>query len=219
MSTGQVPLDVPPSRSPAAVPPKTPVSLLKLPDRVASAPFHPEEVRSVALVPIKDFSSGEQARVPLEEPLASTLIRVLREDAGLEVLPGFIPNARALLSGVREYLHGTVGASFPKASFGALTSSSPAPAFLLVWLEQSGHPLISNEQRETVPGSRFELSLMAVLLDRDGRVLWALPYEKAQRVVPQDGDGYKAAAEAACKVIAQAFQPSSASAAEDTSPH
>lgn len=182
------------------------IPFLRLPERVATAPYHPDENRSVALVPIKDFTSGELARVPLEEPLTATLIRVLREDAGLEVLPGFIPNARALLGGVREYLHGTVGAKFPKSAFESLTATSTAPAFLLVWLEKSGHPLVANEARETVPGGRFELSVVAVLLDREGRMLWALPLERSARVSPQQGEGYRTEAEAVCRGIAAAFK-------------
>lgn len=178
-----------------------------LPAQVVVTPYNPNQIKQVALVPVKDFTPSDGVRVQIEEPLTSTLIRTLREDRGMDVLPGFLPNARSFQSALRAYVQGTRGSKFPTADFRALRTAVPAQSYLVYWIERSSRELIVNESRESVPGLTYSLQTVAVLLDPQGRVYWRTPFkgehlgDNAQAM----SKAYQGAADAAARTLVQAF--------------
>ncbi|MFM7201475.1 MAG: hypothetical protein ACKO6N_11850 [Myxococcota bacterium] len=166
-----------------------------LPSSVSRVAYTQQSIKRLALVPLKDFSPANGARVPLEEPLTADLIQRLRSEAGLDVQPGFIPNARSFIAAMRAHVAGTRGARFPARDFEQLRDSVPSQAYLVYWIEHSRRPLFESPNREMVAALRYELETVAVLLDPEGRIFWRVSF--SEEVALKNGhetEGYAALA-------------------------
>lgn len=204
-----------PTPSPAAAsiqtpaPAQTPRSKWKeaaLPREVATLAYQPGGLRQIALVPLKDFTPSGGVRIFVEEPLMGELLRALREEVNLDVVPGFIPNARSFVSALREYLSGSRGSRFPQSDFDTLKTAAPAPAYLVYWVEHSSRELVVNEDRQSVPGSTYSLKTVGVLLDVEGRVYWRATFDTSLEVTQTDPvAGYRTAAAQATQRLVDAF--------------
>lgn len=166
-----------------------------LPSSISKVAYASQSLKRLALVPLKDFTTSEGVRVPLEEPLTAELILRLRSEGGVDVQPGFIPNARSFIAAMRAYVGGTRGARFPARDFEQLRDAVPSPAYLVYWIETSRRPTFETPNRELAPAMRYELATVALLLDPEGRVFWRASFsEEVALKAGNEAEGYAALA-------------------------